>query len=186
IRNILEFERDYPEARVVKLEQNYRSTQTILDAANHVIANNRDRKSKSLWTARESGAKIALYNADTEKDEARFIADELDRLIVAEKRCYGDFAVLYRMNAQSRAIEEVLVSRGIPYRIVGGLKFYERREIKDMLAYLRVIENPEDSVSLERIINVPRRGIGDSTLAAARSLAQEKGLPLLAGVQMAA
>jgi DNA helicase-2/ATP-dependent DNA helicase PcrA len=186
IRNILEFERDYPEARVVKLEQNYRSTQTILDAANSVIANNRDRKSKSLWTAREPGAKIALYNADTEKDEARFIAEELDRLITAEGRCYGDFAVLYRMNAQSRAIEELLVNRGIPYRIVGGLKFYERREIKDVLAYLRVIENPEDSVSLERIINVPRRGIGDSTLAAARALAQEKGMPLLAGVQMAA
>lgn len=186
IRNILEFERDYPEARVVKLEQNYRSTQTILDAANHVIANNRDRKSKRLWTAREQGARISLYSADTEKDEARFIADELDRLIVAEGRCYGDFAVLYRMNAQSRAIEEVLVNRGIPYRIVGGLKFYERREIKDVLAYLRVIENPEDSVSLERIINVPRRGIGDSTLAAARALAQEKGMPLLAGVRMAA
>ena len=186
IRNILEFEQDYPEARVVKLEQNYRSTQTILDAANHVIANNRDRKSKSLWTAREPGAKIALYSADTEKDEARFIADELDRLIVAEGRCYGDFAVLYRMNAQSRAIEEVLVNRGIPYRIVGGLKFYERREIKDMLAYLRVIVNPEDSVILERIINVPRRGIGDSTLAAARAMAQQKGLPLLEGVKMAA
>ncbi len=186
IRNILEFERDYPEARVIKLEQNYRSTQTILDAANQVIANNRDRKSKSLWTAREVGARIALYNADTEKDEARFIADELDRLIVAEKRCYGDFAVLYRMNAQSRAIEEVLVSRGIPYRIVGGLKFYERREIKDILAYLRVIENPEDSVSLERIINVPRRGIGESTLAAVRAMAQEKGAPLIAGVRTGA
>jgi DNA helicase-2/ATP-dependent DNA helicase PcrA len=186
IRNILEFERDYPEARVVKLEQNYRSTQTILEAANHVIANNRDRKSKRLWTAREQGARISLYSADTEKDEARFIADELDRLIVAEGRCYGDFAVLYRMNAQSRAIEEVLVNTGIPYRIVGGLKFYERREIKDVLAYLRVIENPEDSVSLERIINVPRRGIGDSTLSAARTLAQEKGMPLLAGVRMAA
>jgi len=186
IRNILEFERDYPEARVVKLEQNYRSTQTILDAANHVIANNRDRKSKRLWTAREPGARISMYSADTEKDESRFIADELDRLIVAERRCYGDFAVLYRMNAQSRAIEEVLVNRGIPYRIVGGLKFYERREIKDVLAYLRVIANLEDSVSLERIINVPRRGIGDSTLAAAKALAQEKGMPLLAGVRMAA
>ncbi len=186
VRNILEFERDYPEARVVKLEQNYRSTQTILDAANHVIANNRDRKSKRLWTAREQGARISLYTADTEKDEARFIADELDRLIVAEGRCYGDFAVLYRMNAQSRAIEEVLVNTGIPYRIVGGLKFYERREIKDVLAYLRVIENPEDSVSLERIINVPRRGIGDSTLAQARALAQEKGMPLATGVRTAA
>ena len=186
VRNILEFERDYPEARVVKLEQNYRSTQTILDAANHVIANNRDRKNKRLWTSREQGARISMYTADTEKDEARFIADELDRLIVAEGRCYGDFAVLYRMNAQSRAIEEVLVNRGIPYRIVGGLKFYERREIKDVLAYLRVIENPEDSVSLERIINVPRRGIGDSTLAQARALAQEKGMPLATGVRTAA
>ena len=142
IGNILEFERDYPNARVIKLEQNYRSTGNILNAANCVIANNRGRKRKSLWTSREAGAKVMFYVADTERDEARFIADETQRLVEAEGRSYGDFAVLYRMNAQSRVIEEVLVNRGIPYRIVGGIRFYERKEVKDVLAYLRVIENP--------------------------------------------
>lgn len=186
IRNILDFERDYPNARVVKLEQNYRSTGTILDAANRVIANNRGRKQKTLWTSREAGAKIAIYEAGSEKEEARFIADETQRLAVAERRGYRDFAVLYRTNAQSRVIEEVLLNRGIPYRIVGGLKFYERREIKDVLAYLRVVENPGDSISLERIINVPRRGIGGTTLEATRAIAARNRLPLYGGVAMAA
>ncbi|MGB4337382.1 MAG: DNA helicase PcrA [Bacillota bacterium] len=185
IRNILEFERDYPNARVIKLEQNYRSTGNILNAANCVIANNRGRKRKSLWTSREAGAKVMFYVADTERDEARFIADETQRLVEAEGRSYGDFAVLYRMNAQSRVIEEVLVNRGIPYRIVGGIRFYERKEVKDVLAYLRVIENPDDSTSLERIINTPRRGIGDATLAVARRLALKQGTPLYEAVKLA-
>ncbi len=186
IRNILEFERDYPDARVIKLEQNYRSTSNILDAANCVIANNRGRKSKSLWTSREAGARVSVYRAATERDEARFVADEIQRLTAADCRRYGDFAVLYRMNAQSRVIEEVLLNRGIPYKMVGGLKFYERREVKDVLAYLRVIDNPDDSSSVERIINVPRRGIGDATLAVARQLAAERGASLFEGVKLAA
>jgi DNA helicase-2/ATP-dependent DNA helicase PcrA len=186
IRNILDFERDYPDAHVVKLEQNYRSTQNILDAANRVIARNRGRKEKSLWTSRGPGSMIAVYSAENERDEARFVADEIQRLTSAEGRTYRDFAVLYRVNAQSRAIEEVFLNRGMPYKIVGGLKFYERREIKDVLAYLRVIENPEDSLALERIINVPRRGIGDATLGIARRFAEEAGAPLYRGVELAA
>ena len=185
IRNILDFERDYPEARVIKLEQNYRSTQNILNAANCVIANNKGRKDKSLWTSRGSGSPIFVHCAENERDEGRFIADEIQRLAALEGRAYRDFAVLYRVNAQSRAIEEVLLNRGMPYKIVGGLKFYERREIKDVLAYLRVIENPEDSLALERIINVPRRGIGDATLAIVRRLSEEAGVPLYAGVELA-
>jgi len=186
IRNILEFERDYPNARVIKLEQNYRSTGNILDAANCVIAHNRGRKAKSLWTDREAGTRVSFYRADSERDEARFVADEIQRLSAADGRRYRDFAVLYRMNAQSRVIEEVLLNRGIPYKIVGGLKFYERREIKDVLAYMRVIDNPDDSGGVERIINVPRRGIGDATLAVARQLAGERGVSLYEGVKLAA
>jgi DNA helicase-2/ATP-dependent DNA helicase PcrA len=186
IRNILDFERDYPDARVVKLEQNYRSTQNILDAANRVIARNKGRKEKSLWTSRGPGSMIAVYSAENERDEGRFIADEIQRLASAEGRKYRDFAVLYRVNAQSRAIEEVFLNRGMPYKIVGGLKFYERREIKDVLAYLRVIENPEDSLALERIINVPRRGIGDATLGIAQKFAAEAGASLYQGVELAA
>ncbi|MCR4426822.1 MAG: UvrD-helicase domain-containing protein [Firmicutes bacterium] len=185
IRNILDFERDYPEAHVVKLEQNYRSTKNILDAANRVIAHNVGRKSKSLWTSREPGQRVFHYQAENEKDEARFIADEVQRLTRGGQASFGDFAVLYRMNAQSRAIEEVLLNRGIPYRIVGGLKFYERREVKDVLAYLRVVYNPDDDVSVERIINVPKRGIGESTLAVARALAAEEGASLYRGVVLA-
>ncbi|BBB92374.1 MAG TPA: DNA helicase PcrA [Methylomusa anaerophila] len=164
IRNIMDFEADYPEAKVIKLEQNYRSTQNILDAANAVIENNLDRKPKSLWTENEAGEPITCYMADDERDEARYIVDTITRLNTVYNTSYGGMAVLYRTNAQSRVIEESLVKYGIPYTMVGGLKFYDRKEVKDILAYLRVLFNPADAVSLLRIINVPRRGIGDTTI----------------------
>ena len=164
IRNILDFEKDYPDAKVIKLEQNYRSTKTILEAANAVIKNNMDRKEKSLWTDNPEGEKITVYSAEDERDEARFIGDMIEKTIGEDFRKYEDFAVLYRMNAQSRIIEEEFMSRRIPYKIVGGLKFYDRMEIKDITSYLRVVQNPSDNVSLKRIINVPKRGIGKTTL----------------------
>lgn len=164
IRNILEFERDYPDAQVIKLERNYRSTRSILECANAVVSRNVNRKPKRLWTDKESGHSICWYRAHDEKDEARFTVSTIEDLMVSEHRNYRDFAVLYRTNAQSRTIEEELLNRGIPYQIVGGLRFYQRKEIKDILAYLRVIDNPHDSVSLMRIINMPRRGIGAVTL----------------------
>ncbi|MGB9920498.1 MAG: DNA helicase PcrA [Moorellales bacterium] len=163
IRNILEFERDYPEAKVILLEQNYRSTQAILEAANALIRRNQGRKDKALWTENDYGAPLTGYEALDENDEARFVAREILRLRQEEGRPFGHFAVLYRTHAQSRALEEVFLHLGIPYEIFGGLRFYERKEIKDLLAYLRVLVNPADTVSLERIINVPRRGVGDVT-----------------------
>ena len=160
IRNIQEFERDYPQAHTILLEQNYRSTQTILNAANALIAKNEGRREKNLWTAHGEGAKIVGYVADNEHDEARFIASEIDSL--ADKgRAYSDMAIMYRTNNASRALEDILVRSGIPYKVVGGTRFYERREIRDMVAYLRIIDNPDDTVSLRRIINVPKRAIGD-------------------------
>jgi DNA helicase-2/ATP-dependent DNA helicase PcrA len=161
IRNILQFEKDYPDARVVLLEQNYRSTQTILSAANAVIARNPNRKPKSLWSDAGAGVKIVGYVADNEHDEAAFVAQEVDRLTDAEDATPGDVAVFYRTNAASRVFEEVFIRVGLPYKVVGGVRFYERREVRDALAYLRVLANPEDVVSLRRILNVPRRGIGD-------------------------
>ncbi|MGQ9630389.1 MAG: DNA helicase PcrA [bacterium] len=163
ITNILNFEDDYPDAKVIKLEQNYRSTKTILEGASQVIKNNRYRKDKKLWTANQDGEPITLEIAQDPTEEAEFIAREIKRLRSKGKK-YSDFAVLYRTNAQSRPIEDVLRRRNIKYTIVGGVKFYERMEIKDILAYLRLIVNPEDSVALRRIINVPRRGIGKATL----------------------
>lgn len=159
IRNIEEFERDFPGARTVLLEQNYRSTQNILSAANAVIAKNQGRRPKNLWTASGDGAPITLDAADSEHDEARFVVAEIDRLH-DDGADWGDIAVFYRTNAQSRAIEELLVRQGIAYRVVGGTRFYERREIKDALAYLQVISNPDDTVALRRVLNTPRRGIG--------------------------
>lgn len=160
IRNIQEFERDYPQAHTILLEQNYRSTQTILNAANALIAKNEGRREKNLWTAHGEGAKIVGYVADNEHDEARFIASEIDSL--ADKgRAYSDMAIMYRTNNASRALEDIFVRSGIPYKVVGGTRFYERREIRDMVAYLRIIDNPDDTVSLRRIINVPKRAIGD-------------------------
>ncbi|MFC7221180.1 DNA helicase PcrA [Streptomyces polyrhachis] len=161
IRNILQFEEDYPQARTILLEQNYRSTQTILSAANAVIEKNENRRPKNLWTDAGAGAKIIGYVADTEHDEAQFIAEEIDRLTDAGDARAGDTAIFYRTNAQSRVFEEVLIRVGLPYKVVGGVRFYERREVRDILAYLRVLANPEDTVPLRRILNVPKRGIGD-------------------------
>ncbi|GGC21628.1 DNA helicase [Brevibacterium sediminis] len=163
VRNIVEFEKDFPNADTILLEQNYRSTQNILDAANAVIANNADRREKKLWTSEGSGEQIVGWVAENEQGEARFIVDRIDDLIDEEKYTYGDFAVFYRTNAQSRAIEDALVRSGIPYKVVGGTRFYERKEIKDALAYLRVVANPDDDVNLRRILNVPKRSIGDRT-----------------------
>ena len=160
IRNILGFEKDFPNTQVVKLEQNYRSTKSILDAANMVVANNTDRKSKKLWTDNQDGEIIQYYRANNEYDEASFISGTIEKLNEEENRPYSEFAILYRTNAQSRALEEMLMKRAIPYKIYSGTRFYDRKEIKDILAYLRTIENPVDDVSVKRIINVPKRGIG--------------------------
>lgn len=173
IRNILDFEKDYPEAKLVKLEQNYRSTQVILDAANAVIENNTGRKPKNLWTNNGMGTEITYYQAVDERDEARFVIEQMQELQLKEGAKLGDMAVLYRTNTQSRVFEEMLIKSGMAYTMVGGTKFYERKEIKDIIAYLRLIYNPHDGLSLERIINVPRRGIGDATLARLQSYANE-------------
>lgn len=164
IRNILEFERDYDNVKIVKLEQNYRSTQVILDAANHVIANNTERKRKRLWSDKKEGQLIKIQLAENEIEEGDFIINTISYMKKYEDRDYNDFAVLYRANAQARSVEDALNRAGIPYNIYGGIKFYERKEIKDIIAYLRVIQNPQDDVSLKRIINVPRRGIGLRTI----------------------
>ncbi|MFJ1599383.1 ATP-dependent DNA helicase [Streptomyces sp. NPDC088261] len=161
IRNILQFEEDYPDARTILLEQNYRSTQTILSAANAVIERNESRRPKNLWTNAGAGALITGYVADTEHDEAQFVAEEIDRLTDAGDTKAGDVAIFYRTNAQSRVFEEIFIRVGLPYKVVGGVRFYERKEVRDVLAYLRVLANPEDTVPLRRILNVPKRGIGD-------------------------
>ncbi|MFJ9678300.1 DNA helicase PcrA [Streptomyces sp. NPDC101194] len=161
IRNILQFEEDYPNATTILLEQNYRSTQTILSAANAVIERNESRRPKNLWTNAGTGARITGYVADTEHDEAQFVAEEIDRLTDAGDAKAGDVAIFYRTNAQSRVFEEIFIRVGLPYKVVGGVRFYERKEVRDVLAYLRVLANPEDTVPLRRILNVPKRGIGD-------------------------
>lgn len=178
IRNILDFERDYPDARVIYLEENYRSTGNILKAANAVIENNVDRPKKRLFTRNPDGAPITLYRAEDEVDEAAFVCDQIEWLKRTEGVPLQGFAVLYRIHAQSRVLEEELIRRGINYRIVAGLRFYERKEIKDLLAYLRVVANPHDGYSLRRILNVPRRGIGDATVARLEAYAWEKGRSL--------
>ncbi len=164
IRNITEFERDYPDARIIVLEQNYRSTETILDAANSVISHNTKRTPKNLWSDRGRGIPITRYEAEDEHDEAGFVVDEIERL-QGQGFNLGDFAVFFRTNAMSRVVEDVFVRRGIPYTVVGSVKFYDRKEIKDALAYLRALINPDDTVSVKRIINEPRRGIGNTTIA---------------------
>ncbi|UCM89946.1 DNA helicase PcrA [Streptomyces marincola] len=174
IRNILQFEQDYPDATTLLLEQNYRSTQTILSAANAVIARNEDRRPKNLWTNEGAGARITGYVADTEHDEAQFVADEIDRLSDQGRARAGDVAVFYRTNAQSRVFEEVFIRVGLPYKVVGGVRFYERREVRDVLAYLRVLANPEDTVPLRRVLNVPKRGIGDRAEAMIEALASRE------------
>ena len=176
ISNILDFEKDFPGAKVVKLEQNYRSCSNILDAAHSVIRNNM-RKDKKLWTSAEAGSKVSYYRADDERDEAEYIAREIDMLKSPDYK-YSDFAVLYRTNAQSRTFEEALSKRDIPYRVLGGLRYYDRKEIKDMIAYMRLVANPADSLSLARIINEPKRGMGAKTLAKLQTLAEVRGQSL--------
>lgn len=182
IRNILDFERDYPDATVIKLEQNYRSTQIILEIANHVISRNMSRKEKNLWTVNVRGQKADYYEACDERDEAAYVADEIDRA-VRQGRRPSDFVVLYRTNAQSRVFEEAFMRRGMAYKVVGGLKFYERKEIKDILAYLRLLLNPDDLVSLGRVVNVPKRGVGEATLGKYVDHARKTGTPLLGALQ---
>ncbi|MGZ4781420.1 MAG: DNA helicase PcrA [Oryzihumus sp.] len=182
IRNIVEFEQDYPDARTILLEQNYRSTQTILRAANAVIAKNPDRRPKNLWTDSGDGTPIVGYVADSEHDEAAFVARQIDALADEHGVKPKDVAVFYRTNAQSRAVEEVFVRVGLPYKVVGGTRFYERREVKDALAYLRVISNPTDTVNLRRILNVPKRGIGDRAEACIAMLAERERVPFVAAL----
>jgi DNA helicase II / ATP-dependent DNA helicase PcrA len=176
IRNIVEFEQDYPEARVILLEQNYRSTQNILAAANAVVAQNLGRKPKNLWSDAGAGPPIVGYVADNEHDEAAFVAEEVDRLADAGLATPGQVAVFYRTNAQSRVFEERFFQAGLPYRIVGGVRFYERREVRDLLAYLRLTANPADEVSLRRVVNVPKRGIGDRAEEYVAAFAQRRGI----------
>ena len=171
IRNITEFERDFPGARVILLEQNYRSTQNILAAANAVVARNTGRMPKNLWSDAGNGPPLVGYVADSEHDEAAFVAEEVDKLSDAGDATPGDVAVFYRTNAQSRVFEEVFIRAGLPYKVVGGVRFYERREVRDLLAYLRLIANPQDEISLRRVVNVPRRGIGDRALEYVAGLA---------------
>ncbi|TDY44612.1 DNA helicase-2/ATP-dependent DNA helicase PcrA [Alicyclobacillus sacchari] len=184
IRNILDFERDYPSAAVIRLEQNYRSTGRILRIANQVIQNNQLRRSKNLWTSAGEGEKARLYHAPDERAEAQYVADQIERL-AHNGRTYADFSVLYRTNAQSRVIEEVFLQRGIPYRIYGGVRFYERKEIKDILAYLRLIANPDDDVSFLRVVNVPKRGIGDTSLERLETYARAHGISLFRAAERA-
>lgn len=179
MQNILDFEKDYPDAQTILLEQNYRSTKNILSAANQVIGHNQNRKEKKLWTENDQGDKITYYRGDSERDEGRFIVSEIQRLQREQQRKYGDFAVLYRTNAQSRVVEETFLKANIPYKMVGGHKFYDRKEIKDILAYLQVIANPADSLSLLRIINVPKRGVGAGSIEKLQSFAALHDFSLL-------
>jgi DNA helicase-2/ATP-dependent DNA helicase PcrA len=186
IRNIEDFERDYPNATTILLEQNYRSTQNILNAANSVISRNAGRREKRLWTDAGEGELIVGYVADNEHDEARFVAEEIDALADKGDITYNDVAVFYRTNNSSRALEEVFIRAGIPYKVVGGVRFYERREIRDIVAYLRVLDNPGDSVSMRRILNTPRRGIGDRAEACVAVYAENTGLSFNDALQAAA
>ncbi|HEU5139116.1 MAG TPA: DNA helicase PcrA [Bacillales bacterium] len=182
IQNILSFESDYPDASTIMLEQNYRSTKKILHAANYVIENNTSRKPKKLWTDNGDGQKLSYYRGLTEQDESRFIAGVIRDLTMEKGRKYRDFAILYRTNAQSRAVEDALMKSNIPYNIFGGTKFYDRKEIKDILAYLRLISNPDDDISLLRVINVPKRGVGASTLEKIAAYATANGLSLFQAI----
>ncbi len=185
VGNILNFEKDFPEATVITLEQNYRSTENILKAASHVVRKNRYRKEKKLWTENPEGEPLTFYVAEDEEDEARFVTQKIMEHVSDGKsgRSYHDVAVFYRINAQSRALEDELVKNRIPYTVVGGMKFYDRKEIKDVLAYLKLIDNPSDGLSLKRIINVPSRGIGDKTVEKLEGFSREKGFPLYEGLK---
>lgn len=186
IRNIVEFEQDFPDARTILLEQNYRSTQSILSAANAVIARNPDRRDKRLWTEEGEGEKVVGYVADNEHDEAAFVAGEIDRLVDSGEIRNSDVAVFYRTNSQSRVFEDVFLRVGLPYKVVGGVRFYERREVRDALAYLRVLSNPEDTVSLRRILNVPKRGIGDKAEDTVAGYAERERISFAAALRVAA
>ncbi len=178
ITNILNFEKDFPGSKIIKLEQNYRCTGSILNAANAVIKNNETKYEKKLWTNNEKGNLPVAHTAEDEYDEARFIVEQINRLKREEYYKNSDFAILYRMNTQSRAIEEILVREDIPYKIIGGLKFYERKEIKDIIAYLRLIHNTNDNLSLIRIINEPKRGIGKTSIDNIQKLSEETGISM--------
>jgi DNA helicase-2/ATP-dependent DNA helicase PcrA len=179
IQNILDFERDYPEAAVFLMEQNYRSTQRILEVANALIAHNQLRKPKQLWTDAGEGELVVSYRAEDEHDEAFFVANEIERLCEQEGYRYRDVAVFYRTNAQSRVLEDVFMRLGIPYRVFGGVRFYQRKEIKDVLAYLRLLVNPSDVISFRRVVNTPKRGIGDQTVAALEAFARDEGIDVV-------
>jgi DNA helicase-2/ATP-dependent DNA helicase PcrA len=185
IRNILEFERDYPEVREIKLEQNYRSTQNILDAAHGVIVQNIGRKPKRLWTERDAGPLINIFHAYNEEDEASFVADEINRQVAHGEWTAGECAVMYRINAQSRALEEALIRANLPYLLVGAIRFYERKEIRDVVAYLRLLLNPNDGITLRRVINVPPRKIGAATLQALQRWSEGHGVSLMTAVEHA-
>jgi len=186
LRNILSFEKDYPEAKVVLLEQNYRSTKMILEAASHIISANEQRKPKDLWTDNEPGELATVVETYTEREEAQFVVSEIERLVGQGRFSLGDCAVMYRTNAQSRVLEEAFVRYGAPYKLVAATRFYERREIKDIIAYLRLVQNPYDSVSLLRVINVPGRGIGQQTLAKLSGWARSLGVPEYRALQLLA
>lgn len=186
LRNILSFEKDYPDAKVILLEQNYRSTRTILDVASSIISVNSRRKPKRLWTENEAGVPMAVIEAYNEDEEAQFVISEIERLVEQDLVSPGGCAVMYRVNAQSRALEEAFIRYGIPYKLIGGTRFYQRREIKDVIAYLRLIHNPSDNISLTRIINVPGRGIGQRTLAELSGWAKNQGTPLYSALKLVA
>lgn len=183
MQNILDFEMDYPKATVILLEQNYRSTQSILHAANDVIQHNQNRKEKQLWTENTAGEKIIYYKGENERDEAQYVVAQIQKRMQEEQRKYGDFAILYRTNAQSRVMEEMLVKASMPYKIVGGHKFYDRKEIKDLLAYLTLLVNPQDSLSFERVVNEPKRGIGKTSVEKLRAFAALHSWSLLEAAQ---
>lgn len=185
ISNILNFEKDFPGTKIIKLEQNYRCTQSVLNAANEVIKNNETKYEKKLWTSNEAGSLPKVYRGDNEYDEANFIVEEINHLRRTEYYKYSDFAVLYRMNTQSRSIEDILRRENIPYKIIGGLKFYERKEIKDIVAYLRLIHNPADNLSLARIINEPKRGVGKTSLDNVEQLANSNGISMFEVIKRA-
>lgn len=182
IRNILDFEKDFPNACVIKLEQNYRSTKNILSAANSVIRNNKSRKDKTLWTENNTGSVIHVFRSENDIEEAVFVSETIDKNAIGGKANYSDFAVLYRTNAQSRAIEDRFVKKGIPYKLFGGVRFYERKEIKDILAYLKLIDNSADTVAIKRIINVPKRGIGEKSIETAECIAVERNISLFSAL----
>ena len=179
MQNILDFEKDYPEAKVVLLEENYRSTKKILQAANEVIKNNRNRRPKKLWTQNDEGEQIVYYRANDERDEAVFVASTIDNIVREKVKNFKDFAILYRTNAQSRTIEEALLKSNIPYTMVGGTKFYSRKEIRDVISYLNLIANTSDNISFERVVNEPKRGVGPGTLEKLRNFAYEQNMSLL-------